>query len=74
MALITDFEYTTKGRDKVQESVKATYRVFRDSHGDPYLQINTYGSPHRQRPDTTSQTIQLGPEGLEQLRGLLKKI
>ena len=71
MALIKSIERISLERNTVHGDVRATYCVFRDSRGDAYLQIDTYGSPRRQIPNKTSQTVQFGPEAVAQLREIL---
>ena len=71
MALITALERITMERNTVHENVAATYSIFRDDKGDNYLQIDTYGTSHRQIPNKKSQSIQFGPEALNQLREVL---
>ena len=53
MALIKSIERISLERNTVHGDVRATYCVFRDSRGDAYLQIDTYGSPRRQIPNKT---------------------
>lgn len=53
--------------------VDARYQVF-ERDGRHILQINTYGSEDREIPGKVSQTLQFGPEGIAQLKAILKSI
>lgn len=75
MALIPSFEPSEPERDSVRphEPAPCTYFTFMDPHGAPYLQLNTYGSPHRKYPDKVSQTIQLDVSGMKALARILQE-
>lgn len=74
MALIKNLDRITMERNVVHDDVEASYCVFQDDRGRKYLQINTYGSRHRKMPGKTSQSIQLGPEALQQLQEIIETI
>ena len=71
MALVKTLEQITMERNSVHGEVEATYCWFSDDDGQRYLQIDTFGSKDRENPGKQSQSIQLGPEGLAQLRDIL---
>jgi hypothetical protein len=74
MALVSKLEQIQLDRNSVHESVSATFCIFTDSKGNRFLQIDTYGSNHREIPGKKSQSIQFGPEGLTELRAVLAKL
>ena len=57
----------------LQGEVEAKFQVF-ERDGRHILQVNTYGSPEREIPGKVSQTLQFGPEGIAQLKVILKSI
>ena len=73
MALIEDLQEVPMDRNRVHDVTETTYCVFTDDRGQNYLQINTYGSPHRKVKGVRSQTIQLGAPAIRQLRSILAK-
>ena len=70
MARIVNFELKTIERPSRHGIARATYSVV-DIDGDACLQIDTYGSGHRQMPGKVSQSVQFGPEALAELRRIL---
>jgi hypothetical protein len=74
MALVKKLEQLSMDRNSVHGEVEATYCIFSDGKGNNYLQIDTYGSPHRQIPNKKSQSIQLDADALKQLRQILNEI
>ncbi len=73
MARIDKFEMQEKSRPSVHAPVEASYTVF-DVDGITYLQIDTYGSADRKLANKISQSIQLGPDGIEGLRTILDRL
>jgi hypothetical protein len=71
MALIRRLEKTLAQRDNVHQETSCHYKVFSDHNGTKYLQIDTFGSASRKIKGKTSQTMQFGPEAIEQLRDIL---
>ncbi|MCE8531741.1 hypothetical protein KBY26_21085 [Ruegeria pomeroyi] len=73
MALVTRFE---KGEQEVRSlhptEVSCTYLVS-ENHGKKILQLNTYGSSHREMPDKLSQTLQFDENSARQLLAILLK-
>lgn len=75
MALLRTLSEVKMDRNAVHDPVAdATFSVFHDSEGRSYLQIDTYGSAKRKMPGKKSQSIQFGPEALEQLRAILRAL
>lgn len=74
MALVKILERITMTRNVVHDEVTATFTVFKSDSGDKVLQIDTYGSRSRQMPGKKSQSVQFGPEGISQLREILRGI
>ena len=54
------------------EAKDCTYSIIEDDRGNS-LQIDTYGSPHRQMLGKKSQSIRFSPEAIAQLRDILSK-
>lgn len=73
MARIDAFTEQEKARSSVHEPVEASYSIY-EVEGKAYLQIDTYGSADRQIARKVSQSIQLGPEGIEALRKILSQL
>jgi hypothetical protein len=61
-------------RNTMHGVVDATYTVFSDPQGQPYLQIDTYGSKDRAIPGKKSQSLQFGPQGIAELRQILASL
>ena len=74
MALIRKFTETRMDRNSVHQPVDCTYTIFADDRGTKYLQLDTYGSKERKLTGKKSQSIQLGPEALAQLRMILRHV
>jgi hypothetical protein len=73
MALVSRLDQISMARNGVHEKAECTYTIFQDDRGQAYLQIDTYGTEHRQFRGKKSQSVQFGPEALAQLRDLLTK-
>jgi len=75
MALLNKRNITRldKSRNRVHESVDATYTSFLDSNGEKYLQIDTYGTDNRKIKDKVSQSFQFDRATGEFLIELLKR-
>ena len=58
-------------RNSIHESATATYTAFCSSDGNIYLQIDTYGSDHREIRVMKRQTIQFSEDMLEKLRDII---
>lgn len=74
MALIEKFEPEWLDKDEIDRPVRrAAYSMFKDK-GRSYLKIRTFGSDERDKPQSASQIIQLGPEALAQLKRILEEV
>ena len=71
MALVRKLKRHNMDRNTVHGEADCTYTIFTDS-GKKYLQIDTYGSPHRQFVGKKSQSIQFDQESLEQLKDIIR--
>lgn len=70
MPLITKFDPTEpKRKPSVQPThIPALYKVFEDADGfGQIFQIDTLGSPNREKPGAQSQTLQLTRSSAEEL-------
>jgi len=71
MALIREFKQKSMDRNSIHDEIGATYTVFeRDDR--VFVQIDSYGRPEREKPQSKSQTIQLDENGARQLVQILK--
>ena len=73
MALIKHLDQINMDRNRVHGAVEATYTVFRGDHGKRYLQIDTYGSPHRVFTGSKSQSIQFDEDSIRELKTILDR-
>jgi hypothetical protein len=71
VALIAEFTNLPKERNAIHGAVECGYSVF-ESRGARYLQLDTYGSPQRQIPGKTSQSIQLNAKSAAQLKRIIE--
>lgn len=54
--------------------IHAEVKLARSPNGQTYLNIRTYGSVNREKPESLSQKLQLGPEAIEQLKRILAEV
>ena len=73
MARIDAFKEKSIERVTRHKPVSATYSIY-ELDGKKVLQIDTYGSPDRQMPGKTSQSIQLEESGIAALKKILEQI
>jgi hypothetical protein len=73
MALIEELKELTLDQPVVHKPADCTFMTFHKD-GNTYLQIDTYGSKMRKIVGKKSQSIQLGPRAIAQLRELLKRL
>ena len=73
MALVKKFDEKTIEHPSLHGETSATYSVITNEDGRKLLQIDTYGSENRQIPGKISQSLQFGPEGIEELKKILSK-
>ena len=72
MALIKKFDIEESQNTSIHEPVhRATFRKFSKENGATYLQMTTYGRSSREQPEKASQSIQLSPEAIAQLKEIL---
>lgn len=62
-----------KSSNNVHRVVESTYTVFKDSNGQKYFQIDTYGSENREIKNKVSQSIQFDDETAHFLIKLISK-
>ncbi len=73
MALVRRLKRSTLNRNSLHEEVDASYSIF-EHDGRYILQIDSFGTRHRQIPGKKSQTFQFGPDGISELRRVLSEI
>jgi hypothetical protein len=73
MALVRKLERKAIERESKHTEVEYTYSVMSDDSGEKYLQINKYGSKHRQEQGKQSQTLRFSSEAIEQLKIILQR-
>ncbi len=71
MAIVRVLEKVDLEREVRHTEVSATYSLIRNSDGEKFLQIDTYGSPRRQEKGKKSQSIRFSEEAIAQLKELL---
>lgn len=72
MALVRRFQAAKKDSQRVHGPVECGYSVF-ESHGVTYVQLDTYGSEHRDIHGKISQSVQLDRAGAQNLMGILRE-
>ena len=72
MALVREISLTTKERQTVHEEVDCLASSF-SVEGMQYLQLETFGTRHRQIPGKVSQSLQLNRESAAKLKTLIEK-
>jgi hypothetical protein len=73
MALVRTLQRVNLDRPFVHDEVECTCTVFQDVHGQTYIQLDTYGSKRRQIPGKKSQSLQLSPEAVKELLGIIRE-
>jgi len=73
LALVSKLEKIQLTRTGAHEPADATYTVFQDEAGNPYLQIDTYGSANREMKGKKSQSIQFDRDSAKALMDILKQ-
>ncbi len=74
MALIQEFERTTKERQAIHKPTRCTISDFLGVDNRRYLQIDTFGSANRDFPDKISQSIQLNEDSAAKLKELIESV
>ena len=72
MVLIENLIAGFKERQSIHNKTESTYFLVQDEHGSKYLQIDTYDSVDRAIPGKVSQSIQLSPNTVEQLKKIFE--
>lgn len=73
MATIRELELRILEKYTRHTDAEGTYSIIYESDGEKVLQIDTYGSKNRRIPGKVSQSIRFSPEGLKQLKRILKE-
>jgi hypothetical protein len=74
MALLQDLKKgLPRKKVNIHKPVKAGYYILGDDENGKILQIDTYGSDERAIPGKVSQTIQLSPKVIAQLKEIFEK-
>jgi hypothetical protein len=71
MALIREFTEVQKGSNRVHDVVDCGWTVF-ERDGAVYVQLDTYGTDHRQIPGKVSQSLQLDEASARALMRILR--
>jgi hypothetical protein len=71
VALVCEFQHAPSEKNSLHNPVLCGWRVF-DTGETKILQLDTYGSEHRQIPNKVSQSIQLNREGATVLVSLIR--
>jgi hypothetical protein len=74
MALVKKMKPIKMERNSVHGEVECTYTVFKDSKGQLYLQLDTYGSGFRKLSGKKSQSLQFSRETLTELRKIIDSV
>lgn len=72
MALIRDFIFTEKERQRPHGPVDCSVSAFQNN-GATFLQLETHGSADRKIPGKVSQSIQLDREAARKLKRILEE-
>jgi hypothetical protein len=72
VALVKDIIPVQKERHSVHSEAECSSFIFM-SDGQSYLQLDSYGSPGRERPGQISQSFQFDEEAARQLQKLIRK-
>lgn len=73
MAKLTDPVRIEKNDGIIHQPVyRSEYKVF-NAEGSKHIQIDTYGRPHREKPEQISQSIQFDETFAKKLISILKK-
>jgi hypothetical protein len=72
VAIVRELKLRVLEKDSRHTDAECTYSIVEEPDGTKALQIDTYGSEHRRFPGKVSQSIRFSPEGLEQLKKILR--
>ena len=73
MALIHEFEKSTKDRQHVHKPTRCTYACFMGPDNKRYLTLDTFGSSDREFPDKASQAVQFDEESAGRLIEIIRE-
>jgi hypothetical protein len=73
VATIRELELRVPEKYTHHTDAEGTYSIIYEPDGEKILQIDTYGSKNRRIPGKVSQSIRFSPEGLKQLKQILKE-
>lgn len=71
MGLVTAISHKPVNGRARHRKVECTYSVVTGDDGSKLLQLDTYGSEHRQIPGKKSQTLRFSPPALQELKRIL---
>ena len=72
MALVSEIELTRKERQTVHRPTRCLCSILHSPEGEPFIQLDTYGSPDRQFTEKVSQSIQLDARAAAQLKKIIE--
>ena len=72
MALVTKLNQEFKNKVNIHKPTDCNYFII-EKDGNKYLQLDTYGSANRELTDKVSQSIQLSPTAILQLKKILDR-
>ncbi len=71
MAIVRHLEEHPLHVEAKHTETECTYSLVKDSDGNKYLQIDTYGSAERKIEGKKSQSIRFSPEAVAELRVII---
>ncbi len=73
MAIIRELQPRAFDKYSAHTEVDATYSLIDEPDGTKTLQVDTYGSKHRQIPGKVSQSIRFTSDALKQLTKIIEE-
>jgi hypothetical protein len=73
MALVSSIESSDKQRQTIHRPTQCLFSIVHGPTGEPYMQLDTYGSSERQHPEKISQSIQFDKQAAAQLLRLIQE-
>jgi hypothetical protein len=73
MAIVRHLEAQPLQIEARHTEVRATYTMVKGKDGEPYLQIDTYGSSERKMKDKKSQSVRLSAAAARELVGIINR-
>lgn len=74
MAIVRHLARNKFGIQSKHTEVKATYMIVRESTGERFLQIDTYGSKQRKLLNKKSQSMRFSRAAIRELKRILTKL